>query len=383
MIEKKLRIAIITNIIPTYREGFYDRLFVRDDILTRVYCQNHMPGINIIPIHDKYSKHVKIINYLSAKREKIVWQFLPWKEIIRDFDVIFVGGNPHVVSDVIFGTYLRLRNKKIVLWTMAHSYRSNNVTEKIRLLWSKIFPYILVYTDKEVEYLRKKRFRKQKLLGMNNGLDQKKIDQNILLWNEPGLITWKKSNGLENRTIIISSARLEQKNNFELVLEAIPKIVKFFPDLLWCLIGGGEEEDHLKDKVKELSIENHVLFVGALYDEDKLAPYFLSAKIFVHPASIGLSLLHAFGYGLPVVTHNDNLHHGPEFAAFKDGITGFSFIKDDICNFSKIVIQLLSNEDLICKMKTTNQKIVREYYNIDVMVDRFVSIAKSAARFDL
>ena len=39
---------------------------------------------------------------------------------------------------------------------------------------------IFVYTDKEVNYLRDMGFTKQCIIGMNNGLDQKKIDLNIM-----------------------------------------------------------------------------------------------------------------------------------------------------------------------------------------------------------
>ena len=40
--------------------------------------------------------------------------------------------------------------------------------------------------------------------------------------------------------------------------------------------------------------------LGSIYDEIELAPWFLTADAFVYPENIGLSILHAFGYGLPV-----------------------------------------------------------------------------------
>ena len=88
MLNKPLKVAIITNVIPTYREGFYDRLFAKTDLEVKVYCQENVPGINLKTIHSKYFKNVKLIKYVSAKRDKIVWQFLPWKELINNYDVI-------------------------------------------------------------------------------------------------------------------------------------------------------------------------------------------------------------------------------------------------------------------------------------------------------
>ena len=327
MENNKIRVAIITNIITTYRKGFYDRLFSRNDIYVRVYCQDSMPGMNLISIHEQYKDNITIIKYISAKREKIAWQFLPWREIINDFDVIFIGGNPRVLSDALFATYLRMINKKIVLWTMAHSYRGRKLAENIRLLWSRIFPLIFVYTDKEVEFLRDKGFKNNFILGMNNGLDQKAIEEAIQLWPEEKLKEWRMANGLGSRTIIVSSARLEPKNKFELVIRAIPKIVKKIPDLLWCVIGGGPEEENLKNISRTLGIEDHISFIGPIYEEEKSAPYFLSSHLFIHPAAVGLSMLHAFGYGLPVVIHSRSDLHGPRIWGIYSWINRYKFYR--------------------------------------------------------
>ena len=376
--KKKLKIGITTNIITTYRKGFYDRLFSKPDIDVTVYCQDHMPGMNLLSIHKQYPSNVKIIKFISAKKEKIVWQFLPWKEIITKYDVVFVSGNPRVLSDVVLGTLLRLMGKRVVLWTMAHSYRGNKLTESIRLLWSQIFQNIFVYTDKEVEYLKEKGFRNHYILGMNNGLDQKNIDSIVSKWTEEKITKWMELNDYQNKKIIISCARLETKNNFGLVIEALPKIVQKIPNLLWFLIGGGDEEENLKKLASKLRVEKHIVFLGAIYEEEKLAPYFLSSLLFIHPAAIGLSLLHAFGYGIPVIVHDQIDLHGPEYAAFQNHITGKNFKFNDPDDLANVIITLLNNPNEINQMKRNVQKIAREQYNVDIMVDRFIQMANHA-----
>jgi glycosyltransferase involved in cell wall biosynthesis len=376
--KKKLKIGITTNIITTYRKGFYDRLFSKPDIDVTVYCQDHMPGMNLLSIHKQYPSNVKIIKFISAKKEKIVWQFLPWTEIITKYDVVFVSGNPRVLSDVVLGTLLRLMGKRVVLWTMAHSYRGNKLTESIRLLWSRIFQNIFVYTDKEVEYLKEKGFRNHYILGMNNGLDQKNIDSIVSKWTKEKITKWMELHDYQNKKIIISCARLETKNNFGLVIEALPKIVQKIPNLLWFLIGGGDEEENLKKLASKLRVEKHIVFLGAIYEEEKLAPYFLSSLLFIHPAAIGLSLLHAFGYGIPVIVHDQIDLHGPEYAAFQNHITGKNFKFNDPDDLANVIITLLNNPNEINQMKRNVQKIAREQYNVDIMVDRFIQMANHA-----
>ena len=375
---KPLKIAIILDIFASYRAGFYDILFEDKNFEVTVYVQEKIPGMNLNLIHDRYPKNVKLVKYFCAKREKIAWQFLPFFEIFTKYDVVVVEGNPRQVSHFLIATLLRIFNKKVVLWTMAHSFRGFAPTENLRLYWSRIFKYIYVYTDAEVEFLRKKGFKNQYIVGMNNGLNQKKIDAIIKDWTPDRLENWSAAKGLTNKKLLLSCSRLDPKNKYSLIINALPIIVQQFPNLIWCIIGKGVEEEQMKKLVKEKGLVDHVIFAGEIYNETELAPWFLSSDIFVHPAAIGLSLLHSFGYGLPVVT-NSNAHlHNPEYAAFEEGLTGRNFIENDIDNLASVIIKLLEDHKNLSKMKLYTQKIAREKYNSEVMASRFTDIVYKA-----
>lgn len=379
MKQNKINVAILTNIVTTYREGFYDRLFRREDMNVTVYCQDHMPGMNVLSIHEKYGDRIKIIKYLSAPKEKIAWQFLPWRQIFSGYDVVFVGGNPRVLSDLLISTVLHFAGKAIVHWTMAHTFSANVLTENIRLFWSRLFNVIFVYTDAEVDFLRRKGFKNNYILGMNNGLDQKEIDRAKLKWPDARLREWRCSNELDGSVLLLSCARLDAKNKFEQVVRALPMMLAKVPNLIWCVIGNGDEKNHLVAMVKSAGLEDHVRFVGTIYQEDELAPWFLSSEILIHPAAIGLTLLHSFGYGVPVVTHGEAKLHGPEYAAFEPGRTGRNFHIGDVRSLADTVVELHQDRAARSNMKSYVFNVVREKYNIDVMVDRFASIAWKTA----
>ena len=376
---KIINVAILTNIIPAYREGFYDRLFRRDDLNVKVFCQDHMPGINITSIHKKYGEDVKIVKFISARKEKIAWQFLPWREILSKYDVVFVGGNPRVLSDFLISSFMHFTRKNVVHWTMAHSFRANYITETLRLRWSKMFNNIFVYTDAEVAFLRNKGFRKNFILGMNNGLDQKKIDAVAAKWTEAHFQEWRTLNNLQNRTLLLSCARLEAKNEFGLVIQSLPEIIAHFSDILWCVIGDGEDKIKLETMINNAGLSNHVRFVGELYQEDKLAPWFLSSQLLVHPAAIGLTLLHSFGYGLPIITHDRSEEHGPEYAAFEPELTGRNFCIGNHQSLADAIIKLLQDKAALANMKSYVHKVAAEKYNVDIMVERFVEMARKAS----
>lgn len=375
---KPLKIAIVVDIVASYRAGFYDILFENKDLEVTVYAQNKIPGMNLNLIHDRYPNNVKVVKFICANRQKIGWQFLPFFKIFTRYDVVVVEGNPRQVSHFVLATALRIFRKKVVLWTMAHSFRGFAPTENLRLFWSKIFKYIYVYTDAEADFLRKRGFKKQYIVGMNNGLNQKKIDNAILEWNKDKLENWNKTKGFEGAMLLLSCSRLEPKNKYELIIQALPIILEKVPNLVWCMIGKGVEEEKLRALVTSKGLDSNVRFVGEIYDETELAPWFLSSDIFVHPAAIGLSLLHSFGYGLPAVT-NSNAHlHNPEYAAFEEGLTGRNFIENDIDNLASVIINLLEDHENLAKMKLYTQKIAREKYNSEVMASRFTDIVNKA-----
>jgi glycosyltransferase involved in cell wall biosynthesis len=376
---KKIRIAIVTNVIPSYREGFYDRLCSRQDVSITVFCQESVPGLKLRVIHSKYPSNVHLVKFLSAPGEKLGWRFIPWIKIFTEFDVVFVDGNPRILSDAVLASLLKVFRKKVVLWTMGHSFRSNKVLEQIRLLWTRLFYFILVYTEKEVAYLQRKGFSGKYLVGMNNGLDQKQIDTTILAWPEKRLKEWRLRHKFDNRVLLLSCARLVQKNKFHLFIQALPDIIRKVPNVLWCIIGNGPEQPQLKSMVDLAGLSKYVLFVGELYNEEELAPWFLSSKFFIHPAAIGLSLLHSFGYGLPVVTHGNASLHGPEYAAFEPGLTGYNFDEDEVSEIAANVIRLLADDRVLSKMKQYVQEVVRNNYNVDVMVERFITMARKAS----
>lgn len=370
-----MKVAIITNIITVYRQGFYDRLFSNKDFEVTIYCSDHIEGTNLKSIHERYGDRVKIVSRIGLKNEKIGFQFLPFIEIIKSYDVIFFTGNPRILSNILIGFILLfLRNTKVVIWTMAHSYGANNFTENLRLKWTSLYKNIFVYTDKEVDKLRSTGFKKQNIIGMNNGLDQLKIDKQISIWNSYRIDKWKKKMNLESNYILLSVARLIPKNKFELMIKALPFLIKSIPTVKWIIVGDGQEKVSLKELAKKLAVERYIVFAGSIFEEEELAPYFLSSEIFIHPSSVGLSMMHAFGYGLPIVVDDVEGMHGPEYGAFRNNETGKNYERNNSEDLANKIIEIANQPVLLTQMQINVLKIAREEYNVDVMVKRFIKM---------
>lgn len=372
-----LRVAIITNIIPAYRKDFFDIIFNNDDFTIKVFCQSHLKSERIRVVHELFVKNVCLVKGVGLPQNIITFQFIPFLRITKKYDVIVISGNIRNISDFLLSALCKILNKKVVIWTSAHSYRDNKWGEYIRLTWTKFFKYIFLYNDLEVEYLRKKGFNKHYLLGMNNGLNQIKIDKSIKIAKKKPLsveLNPDNFSELSNRKVIISCARLELKNRFDLLVDSLHLIKLQIPNILWIVIGTGSQEAFLKKKLSDLGLERNAYFVGELFDEYAMAEYFLLSQVFVHPSAIGLSIFHGFGFGLPVVVHGENSKHGPEYSAFESGVTGLNFQKDNYVDLAEKILFLLKNPELSKNMGKAGQNLVREKYNVNVMAERFFEI---------
>lgn len=376
---KRIRVAVVTNVLPHYRSAFYERLVRRSELELRVFCQTSIPGMNLKLVHGDFPDHVTVVSAACMKQERLCWQWLPWRSLLTSFDVLFVLGNPRVVSGVLLATLGRAIGKRVVLWGQAHTANAQAKTERLRLWWWRWFDHLFVYTEGEARWLKSQGFRRQDIVGMNNGLDQRRIDAAIDRWDAERLAAWRQKEGLVGKALVLSCARLEPKNQFELWLNAMPAVTARYPDLIWCVVGDGRERQALEAASRRNGVEPHVRWLGEVLEEDELAPWFLTSRLLVHPAAIGLTLLHAFGYGLPVVTHDDRSGQMPEFDAFVPGETGLLYRRGDVADLAETVCRGLGNEAGRRHMGQRAQQVAREQYNVDVMVERFVGLAKRAA----
>ena len=76
-----------------------------------------------------------------------------------------------------------------------------------------------------------------------------------------------------------------------------------------------------------MNISDKIDFTGPKYGKE-ISPYFFKSDIFVYPGGIGLALLHALSFGLPVITTDNYSVQMPEIELLIPGKNG-DFYKDN------------------------------------------------------
>lgn len=168
-----------------------------------------------------------------------------------------------------------------------------------------------------------------------------------------------------NKLVYIGS--LKHIMGVELMIDTMPKLVKKFPRLRLDIIGGGIDEEILKQRVKALKVENHVIFHGWIKDRVKV-------EILASDAAIGLATFNTdrfsvevknadpskvkeyLSMGLPVITTDVTPYH-QKLEKDKCAIV----ISYSVEALVDAVETLLTNKTLLQTYKTNAPKFVEQF----------------------
>ena len=144
---------------------------------------------------------------------------------------------------------------------------------------------------------------------------------------------------------LITVSRFDKRKNHEKVIMALRNLKEIYPNIIYTCIGLGEEEENIKKLVKELSLENEVLFLKDISQSLKNA-LIAKSNLFVMPSIIykksvegfGIAYVEAAQYGVPSIGGKD----GGASDAIKDKETGI------ICDGNNLD-EIYSSIDLVLK----------------------------------
>ncbi|KKQ53549.1 MAG: hypothetical protein US70_C0002G0037 [Parcubacteria group bacterium GW2011_GWD2_38_11] len=159
---------------------------------------------------------------------------------------------------------------------------------------------------------------------------------------------------------------LLEKQGVQLVLDAMPDIIKEIPDFHFLIVGGGEYEDILKNKVAELRLENSVTFAGWIKERKELdqimadsalaiAMYDSKKDNFTYYAD-PTKLKDYLSAGLPILL-TDLPHNAKEIENNKCGKIIF-YDKDQI---SQSVIQLMKDENNLKEYRMNATAYIKKF----------------------
>lgn len=115
-----------------------------------------------------------------------------------------------------------------------------------------------------------------------------------------------EKHGLESKRVLMTLGRVaasEKYKGFDEVLEVLPDLIEEYSELVYLIVGGGDDVDRLRKKAAALGLVDRVIFTGLVPEEDKV-DYYNLADAFLMPGQgegFGIVLLEAMACGLPTL----------------------------------------------------------------------------------
>lgn len=211
----------------------------------------------------------------------------------------------------------------------------------------------LLITMNQEDYSCAQRFNVKQVAKVNGvGLD---LDKFVESDSEEKKMIRKELGLKDDEIFAISVAQLIKRKNHMVLIQAVEKIKNSKFHLYIC--GDGAQETELKEKAKELGIENQVHFLGFRRDIYKLCS---SADLFLFASlqeGLPVAVMEAMACGLPIVA--SNIRGNTDL--IDTGKGGYLVEPTDVDGFVKSIQDVLNNPKSLYEMKEYNLQRIQEY----------------------
>jgi glycosyltransferase involved in cell wall biosynthesis len=161
--------------------------------------------------------------------------------------------------------------------------------------------------------------------------------------------------------VLASVGSFEERKGQIVLLQAVAKLAKGeLPNIHAMFVGEGPDEDMLKEKTKEMGIEDHVTFFPFTtepnYVFDRIDILTLPS---LYKEGLPNVLLEAMSMGIPVIS--SRMAGVPEIVF--DGETGYMTEPGDMDEFAEAVVKLWSDQDAYKRMGANARKLMEDKFD--------------------
>lgn len=315
---------------PNYREFFIN------------WAKTKYGDVSIVCANDKFSissqTKATVLRFFIGKGETRFYMISPRHFIGRDIIITtFNMRRPHTWIYIFIFPY-----KKWILWGQGTWKTNNFFIDSIRRSVLKLSDGYVVYTKEG----------KERLIGY--GYPEKNIS-------------------VADNTFYISNSKITDGHEYFLYVGRIQKrkqIEAVFPyladtNIKLRIVGDGDYKDSIKENARLHGASENIEIFPGTFDEEELLKHFSGAIAYISPSAVGLGVVHAFAYGIPVLTLKDS-NHGPEFSYCDDN-------NSYLCESMDELINVINNIESHSKEHQVKKRLCHQYYSNHLTAKNFFS----------
>jgi glycosyltransferase involved in cell wall biosynthesis len=265
---------------------------------------------------------------------------------------------------------------KLILW--GHGYDrtrgfhpDTNRMDKLRLRWVDWSDAVILYNENRREEIAKYVANTSKLFVANNTLDTNELLDIKDECDRIGSEKLKRKLGFIAKYNLVYVGRLVEDKQPDYLIDVFQMVIRRLPDVHLHIIGKGPLEDRLACQVDRLGLESKVTLWGEVIDPKAIGEIIYCSDAMVIPGAVGLSIVHAFCYGRPLITQAQEAngpYHGTEIEYLVHGKTGFFAPSGDKDAMSEIIIQFLTDEQRKLEMERHILDVVEQQCSVEKMI---------------
>lgn len=182
----------------------------------------------------------------------------------------------------------------------------------------------------------------------------------------------------KEKIIVLSVGRLVAKKGFLYLIEAAANITKNFKEIVFFIVGEGDQREELQHKISEKSLDKFFIMPGWVNYQD-LSEYYNLGDIFVLPSirdekgnldDQSVALVEAMACGRPVVTSNFPGYR----VVVEDEKNGFLVSEKDVSGIVDVLKCLLNSKTLRQKIGKEARSSVLNYFSWEKIADQYLNL---------
>lgn len=315
----KLKVLLLTNTIPHYRESIYSGLAEKVDLTI----------ITNSTIKEQENKKY-IHRTIPFKKKGPFYFHSDLYNTAQKFDVVIV------MFDISWLSYMNLvlrkkRSYKIILWGIGVSTKSgfgkesSQIIEKARYFIARRADSLLFYSEFPVNRYLERGVKESNIFIAHNTIKCDYIYKHV-------------ENRVRDTFLFVGT--LYPSKKIDILLESFKRVHKQIPNYIKLkIIGKGSESEFVKTWIAENEMSDRVFLEGEKRGRE-LEEYFERALATISPGQAGLAVLESFSYGVPFVTSSDAITGG-ERLNIKNGETGYLF--DSEKDLDSLLLDMVSD----------------------------------------
>ncbi len=170
-----------------------------------------------------------------------------------------------------------------------------------------------------------------------------------------------------NNKIILALHRMVQKKGYETFIDMVPLITKHYKNVTFLLVGDGPLREQLERQVKNLGVQDYVIFTGFRKD---LANIVKQIDFGVYPLADTAAMGSVIRAGKILITKRNSSMD--EYII--DGVTGYLVPDDKPETYARYSLKLLKDGDLLKELERNQKEYVLKNFNGKKNIEKLENI---------